>query len=133
MSEKTFWFDEIVEKNPVVFKNLQYIECSEGWSILIKNCASTIEHYIKRKIPKDEQENYYATQVKQKFGGLRFYFSQPDPFIDGVIELAEIHSFYVCEKCGNSATKRNIKNYLITLCDSHCQEANNLLENNKWI
>ena len=122
MSQESFWFDEILEKNPIVFKNLQYIECSEGWATLIKSCASTIEQYIKRKIPKEEQENYYATQVKQKFGGLRFYFSQLDPFIDGAIYLAETHSFFTCEKCGNSAITRNFKGYLITLCNSHYEE-----------
>ena len=129
MSEKTFWFDEILQKNPIVFKNLQYIECSEGWSTLIKNCASTIEHYLKTKIPKDEQENYYATQVKQKFGGLRFYFSQPDPFIDGAIYLAETHSFFTCEKCGNLGFRRSIKGYATTLCDLHYEGASALLLN----
>ena len=123
MSEdKTFWFDKIFVKNPKVYKNLKYIECSEGWSRLIANVSSTIEQYIIREIPHLQQENYYAEQVKQKFGGLRFYFSKTDPFINGAITLAEIHSFYVCEKCGNSAITRNLKGYLITLCDSHYEE-----------
>ena len=37
-------------------------------------------------------------QVKEKFGGLRFYVSGPS--LDDIIDAAEGQSFHTCEKCG---------------------------------
>lgn len=42
-----------------------------------------------------------ATQVKEKFGGLRFYYCGGDDFVHGVISMAEHMSYTTCEVCGN--------------------------------
>ncbi|MBC8736383.1 hypothetical protein F6X40_05975 [Paraburkholderia sp. UCT31] len=42
-----------------------------------------------------------ATQVKEKFGTLRFYASGHNSAQDGMIELAEMLSARLCELCGN--------------------------------
>ncbi len=41
-----------------------------------------------------------ANQVKEKFGGLRFYVSGADDTVDGMILLAETLSYHICENCG---------------------------------
>ena len=59
-----------------------------------------------------------ATQVKEKFGGLRFYFSGGDDYIDGVVALAESMSYRTCEVCGAPGTS-NSEGYIQTLCETH--------------
>jgi hypothetical protein len=41
-----------------------------------------------------------AAQVKEKFGGLRFYCEGGDSIIRGMVTLAESLSYKICENCG---------------------------------
>jgi hypothetical protein len=41
-----------------------------------------------------------ASQVKEKYGTLRFYIAGGDEFIEGMIAFAETISGHTCEKCG---------------------------------
>ena len=71
----------------------------------------------KRPVPEPIQQ-VVAIQVKEKFGGLRFYFSGGDDFIDGVVALAESMSYRTCEVCGAPGTS-NSEGYIQTLCETH--------------
>lgn len=62
-----------------------------------------------------------ATQVKEKFGTLRFYVYGSDKYCDGVISMAEALSGVTCEVCGNSG-KTNNSGWLKTLCEIHERE-----------
>lgn len=41
-----------------------------------------------------------ASQVKEKFGGLRFYVNGADESVHSMINFAEQLSYHVCEECG---------------------------------
>ncbi len=119
MSEQEFelWFSNLITKYPRVFKNLSYLECSEGWKNIIAVLCGTIERHIENAVPEEVKDEIYAVQIKEKFGGLRFYMSHSTPYIDGAIMAIEQLSYFVCEDCGapsekNSSPKRMIK----TLC-----------------
>ena len=58
-----------------------------------------------------------ADQVKEKFGGLRFYYHGGDDTIDGMVRLAEDASNAICEECGafNPAVGRT-KQWIHTTC-----------------
>lgn len=60
-------------------------------------------------------------QVKQKYGGLRFYVDprKCSAEFDAVIMDAQRRSFTVCEECGEPATVRDDRDYIRTLCDQH--------------
>ena len=64
------------------------------------------------------------SQIKEKFGTLRFYTSGGDRLIDGMIWFAESMSGRICETCGNSGKLRN-SGWLVTLCDEHQTEREN--------
>jgi hypothetical protein len=68
-----------------------------------------------------------AMQVKEKFGGLRFYMSGGDNECNAYVEFAERISFEICEYCGSThETSQTKKGWIKTLC-SECmriQEAN---------
>jgi len=60
-----------------------------------------------------------AVQIKEKFGGLRIYYNGSDPYIDGLIAMAESFSFRTCEVCGKEGKSRACGGYAYTSCDEH--------------
>lgn len=59
-----------------------------------------------------------AVQVKEKFGGLRFYVDGGDDYTDGIIRMAEAMSVVTCEECGNVGTVGG-SGWISTKCDEH--------------
>jgi hypothetical protein len=53
----------------------------------------------------DACEQVIATQVKEKFGDLRFYYQGGDSFCGGVIDMMEAMTSTTCEDCGNVGAK----------------------------
>jgi len=53
---------------------------------------------------RDAIEQVVATQIKEKFGALRFYYTGGNDYIDGVVSMAESMSTSTCEGCGNPGT-----------------------------
>ena len=58
------------------------------------------------------------TQIKEKFGGLRFYYDGGDEYIAGAVHLAESMSYKICEQCGEKGDLRGVQ-WLYTACDQH--------------
>lgn len=74
----------------------------------------------------EEDERYFPVkfdQIKEKFGGLRIYYSGGDSYIHGAISMAEEISYKICEVCGNSG-KPNKGGWIVTLCEN-CRTATN--------
>lgn len=92
-------------------------EKSRAW--LEQNLEAEQRTYLidLREVPKP-MEQIVATQVKEKYGTLRFYVSHSDEFIDGVIAMAESMSTRTCETCG-APGKRRGGGWLYTACDEH--------------
>lgn len=57
-----------------------------------------------------------AMQVKEKFGGLRFYMTWETEEIDKLISKAEDESHKICESCGEPGKARS-GSWIRTLCD----------------
>ncbi len=76
----------------------------------------------------------YAEQIKEKFGGLRFYTSgipvEISDEIHGVIEACESLSGVICEDCGNKGKSISVGGWIRTLC-RNCLETQ--LYNNRYI
>ncbi len=62
-----------------------------------------------------------ATQVKEKFGALRFYYDGGDEHISGMTRMAEAMSAVTCEQCGAPGRQRG-GGWIVTLCDAHAEE-----------
>jgi hypothetical protein len=58
-----------------------------------------------------------ATQVKEKFGTLRFYVAGGDDYVRGIIDLAEYLSGTVCETCGKPGSV-NESGWLACRCEA---------------
>jgi hypothetical protein len=63
----------------------------------------------------------HIEQIKEKFGGLRFYYYGGDDHISGMVRMAEIWAGRTCEKCGDKGERRS-GGWIRTLCDVHEQE-----------
>ena len=97
-------------------------ECGPGWFNIIDALCYTAQNHIDWKIKniQDLQEaedlQIVASQVKEKFGGLRFYYCGGDDVIDGIVRMAEAMSEKTCEMCGSSGVQRD-DGWIVTMCD----------------
>jgi hypothetical protein len=62
-----------------------------------------------------------VAQIKEKFGGLRFYYDGGDDHISGMVTMAEVWAGRTCETCGERGKQRG-GGWIRTLCDTHEQE-----------
>lgn len=60
-------------------------------------------------------------QIKEKFGGLRFYYDGGDEYVRGLVSMAESWAAYTCETCGERGKHRG-GGWIRTLCDKHEEE-----------
>ena len=117
--------EELFKKYPKIFSNLKYTECGDGWYDLIERLCAVIQNETDNagyRLSDEEKETLQplAAQVKEKFGGLRFYIYGGNDRIDGAIRMAEAMSFKTCEGCGAPGHKQP-GGWIRTLCDP-CQE-----------
>lgn len=84
---------------------------------IVKRVAQDIEWKQFRKV-EEEIPQVVASQVKEKFGGLRFYYDGGDDYISGLSSMAESMSYVTCERCGNPG-KPNDEGWIQTLCENH--------------
>lgn len=92
-------------------KSIEYYE-----SKLTDNCED--REYYENKLEEEKNKiiSVEFTQVKEKFGTLRIYHNSDDPYIDGLISMAESMSGKICESCGNKGYM-NTKGWISTLCE----------------
>jgi hypothetical protein len=99
---------------PKLYSQYHLRECGDGWFDLIYELSKKITELD----PKAE-----ATQVKEKFGTLRFCVMSDSDKIIGLISEYEDKSAETCERCGDTETARTRDDdgWLVTLCDK-CYE-----------
>ena len=90
-------------------------ECDNGWHDLIRKLSENIEKEI-LKLPEETREHVWAAQVKEKFGGLRFYMNGSTKEIDILIDKAEDESFKICEICGKPGEPQSSCSWITTFC-----------------
>lgn len=99
----------IFNENKTLFRDKPYygIETDDGWYPIIYTLCESISNEM-RNMP---SEAYPSVQtIKEKFGGLRFYYSWADSSyknfdnyalrIEGMVDSFERLSRTVCEMCG---------------------------------
>ena len=66
----------------------------------------------------DKFSNVNITQIKEKFGGLRFYYDGGDEMIHGMVWFAESLSYDICEVCGSHENVYQTKGgWVQTICE----------------
>ena len=96
--------------------------CNDGWFDIIWDLSSKLEPLLQKfhdEYP-DIESPPRASQVKEKFGGLRFYMTTASDEMYDLIAEAESLSYKTCETCGKPGEERG-NGWIRTLCDS-CSE-----------
>lgn len=100
---------ELAKEGPRVSCMCFGFECGDGWYQLIHDLCGEI-------IASENGDQVRAVQVKEKFGGLRFYTNGADEYVHFLIEEAEKKSYVTCEDCGKPGKPRG-GSWIRTLCD----------------
>ena len=89
-------------------------DVDDGWFDLLWTLSLALEDETKTSGTVIE-----AVQVKEKFGGLRFYVNcRRNEAIRQRIGIAADESFHTCEVCGKPGELREAR-WIRTLCDEH--------------
>lgn len=138
VSEAITRYDEFTEKlhekYPKIFAGKYGGLCiDEGWWPIIEALASNIQQHIdwnnegRERLLKGNPngwpvpeycEQVVVQQIKEKFGGLRFYYVGGDARIRGMVQMAEAWADRACEVCGAPGIPRT-GGWIKTLCDTH--------------
>lgn len=117
-------YDEFVkrmeEKFPKMFSQpYGGFAVGAGWRNIIESLCGNIQHYLNWKNKEDEVvPQVVVAQIKEKFGGLRFYYEGGDDHISGMVRMTEAWADQSCEECGSKGTRRS-GGWIRTLCDVH--------------
>jgi len=93
--------------------------CHDGWYPLIDTLCREIQWHLDKNA-KAGTPQFVASQVKEKYGTLRFYGNGGDAKIDAFIWFAESMSSILCETCG-APGKRRGGGWVYTACDAHAR------------
>ena len=66
-----------------------------------------------------EQYNVVVYQVKEKFGGLRFYVGEAPIVVHDAISEVEKQSEKICEQCGKNGKIVSNRGWLSCVCSDH--------------
>lgn len=104
---------QLIELYPSIFTEMEfYFECGSGWFELLKECILGLKEVCEKK-----GYEIKATQIKEKYGTLRFYTDLCSEEMDKIIEKAEKKSAETCEYCGAFGSLRD-DGWVRCLCDS---------------
>ena len=123
---------QLCEKYPLIFadRNKSMLETcmcwgfehGDGWYQIIDSLCGNIQNHVDWQTKQGKTvPQVVATQVKEKFGTLRFYYNGGDDVIDGMVRMAESWSAVACEECGAPGTQ-NSRGWIKTLCETHRKE-----------
>lgn len=90
-------FKELNEKYPLVYPVLPVcgIWVPKGWEKMIHMLSAAIQNHLLLLKEKNMPLDFKVEQIKEKFGGLRFYYSGGDDMIEGMVRVAEIFSYEI--------------------------------------
>jgi hypothetical protein len=99
-----------------------------GWWPIIESLCANIQSHIDWRVKQGQDiSQVEVEQIKEKFGGLRFYYSGGDDEISGMVRMAEAWAGVACEECGAFGERRS-GGWIRTLCDHHEVERQQRIE-----
>jgi hypothetical protein len=144
--------EDIIQKYPKIFEHYEgnprgvnWYGVSEGWLPIIDILCKAIQSYCDsaRSIENPDfdptkeydredtathrylqvkREQVTCLQMKEKFGGLRFYTSGEDEFVSGLICMATYMCNNTCEGCGTHEDLGITKGWITVRCKKCAEE-----------
>lgn len=123
--------DKLVEKYPKIFAEVGSTpqQSCMAWGLCVGDGWYWIIDKLCRSLQYDTDKNNHpqvvSAQVKEKFGGLRFYINCGSDQQHEIIAFVESLTFDICEYCGTTEDVSQSKTgWIKTLCDE-CRGKNN--------
>jgi hypothetical protein len=129
MASSNDWRQQLLEAYPDLFRPPAGApeaaqaspECGAGWRDLLERACARI-----RAVVQADGGSFKATQIKEKYATLRFYWdgalsSEAAARVEEAIDLAEARSACTCEVCGEEARLYRAGGVLMTRCPDHAQ------------
>lgn len=97
-------------------------ECGDGWFNLINSlCAIIQEHIDDKRDPESynhipDYPQVEVVQVKEKYGGLRFYTISCTDEVQSFIDAAEAMSYHTCDVCGTTKDVVLTEGWMQVIC-----------------
>jgi len=107
-------------------KERHFFTIGDGWLDIVKDLVNDL---IKLGWNKE------ICQVKEKFGGLRFYANAMTDEMYNRVKVAEELASKTCEICGATENIGQTTGWIVTICEScfnKSKKENNIWANRKW-
>ena len=110
--------ETLIAAHPDLFTDVRCgISIGMGWVQIVLDLAEAI---------KANGKSVVVEQIKEKFGGIRFYYRGDD--IEDLVAAAEDFCWNHCERCGEPARRNaagevwRTRGWIKTLCPEHAEE-----------
>jgi hypothetical protein len=120
--------EELIQKYPKIFEDYEgnpdrvnWYGVPDGWLPIVDTLCGCIQNYIDNTTrytadgPK-KPEQVTCAQMKEKFGGLRFYTNGNDDEVEGMIRMAEYMCEHTCQDCGTTKDLGETFGWVAVLC-----------------
>lgn len=125
----------LIEKHPKIFAsyegnpgNCNWYGVPKGWLPIVDLLCSSIQNYIDHSSKWNKELEKFTNppqvtciQMKEKFGGLRFYTNGHDEIVEGMIEMAEYMCDNTCQDCGSTSNVGVTTGWISILCQNCVQ------------
>jgi hypothetical protein len=120
--------EELIQKYPKIFQDYEgnpgrvnWYGVPDGWLPVVDKLCGAMQDYIDNttRYTKDgpkKPEQVTCAQMKEKFGGLRFYTNGNDDEVEGMIRMAEYMCEHTCQDCGSEQDLGQTTGWVSTLC-----------------
>jgi hypothetical protein len=131
---------ELVKKYPKILRDYKGdmmetcmawgMECDDGWFKLLDKCMEKLQYFCDLCSKDGTEVQVVASQIKEKYGTLRFYTSVygangiEDDIIDDIINQTEIKSSRTCEISGEHGEPCHIGSWYKTLSYEEARRLN---------
>lgn len=135
--------EELIKKYPKIFEDYEgnpggcnWYGVPNGWLPIIDKLCGCIQEYTDNttRYTKDgpvKPEQVTCVQMKEKFGGLRFYTNGHNDEVEGMLRMAEYMCDNTCQDCGSENDLGQTSGWISILC-RNCAIANGDRAINSW-
>lgn len=111
---------QLYEGYPKMFEHCFEVSVPPGWESVV----FCLTDYLQYTTDNNNEPQVVVNQVKEKYGGLRYYVDSASDEQYGAINFACRLAYGICEKCGSmqDVTTKATKSWVRTLCTS-CRAA----------
>ena len=133
MSTKLNWMDEMMAKYPLVWANGGYQGSpGPGWNDLLERAFSALQAHLSAN--PEVAKSFFISDMKEKFGTLRFYYHGGDDTVEKISNEAEWWSCRTCESCGKAGATCSSGYWISTRCPACKLATDNWVEElTNWV